>query len=152
MPITVKPGTTRVLTVEWVSPVRRRLAINTNLAMTVLKMYMGTGKVPARIKPILNKIIGARVRINNLNAEIGRIWRVRRTLTADQKRVRANIKLLKKVRGNRKLKARLLRSLGNTEAKLSKLTARYVKLDEERAGLRAKMRIWIGQISLDATR
>ena len=151
-PITVEPGTTRVLTVEWVSPIRRRLAINTQLAMTVLKMYMGTGKVPRRIKPILDKIIGARVRINNLNAEIGRIWRVRRTLEADQKRVRANLKLLRKVRGNKRLKARLVKSLGNLEARLSRLTARYVKLDEERAGLRAKMRIWIGQITLDATK
>lgn len=151
-PITVKPGTTRVLTVEWVSPVRRRLAINTHLAMTVLKMYIGTGKVPPRIKPILDKIIGARVRINNLSAEIGRIWRVRRTLEADQRRVRANLKLLRKVRGNARLKARLLKSLGNLEVRLSRLTARYVKLDEKRAGLRAKMRIWIGQITLDATR
>jgi len=151
-PITVPPGATRVLTVEWVSPVRRHLAINTNLAITVLKMYIGTGKVPARIKPILSKIIGARVRINDLNAEIARIWRVRRTLTADQTRIRANIKLLSKVRGNARLKARLLKSLGKAEAKLSELTARYVKLDEERATLQAKMRIWIGQISLDATR
>ncbi len=152
VPITVAPGATRVLTVEWVSPVTRRLAINTNLAMTVLKMYIGTGKVPARIKPILNKIIDARTRINNLNAEISRIWRVRRTLTADQSRVRANLKLLRKVRGNKRLKARLLKSLGQLEARLSGLTARYVKLDEQRAALRAKMRIWLGQITLDATR
>jgi hypothetical protein len=151
-PIKVAPGATRVLTVEWVSPVQRRLAINTSLAMTVLKMYIGTGKVPAQIKVVLDKIMGARTRINNLNAEIGRIWRVRRTLTADQKRVRANLKLLRKVRGNARLKKSLLKSLGKLESKLSQLTARYVKLDEQRAGLRAKMRIWIGQITLDATR
>jgi len=151
-PITVAPGATRVLTVEWVSPVQRSLAINTNLAMTVLKMYIGTGKVPARIKPILNKIIDARTRINSLKAEINRIWRVRRTLSADQKRIRANFKLLKKVRGNKRLKARLLKSLSQLEARLSGLTARYVKLDEQRAALHAKMRIWIGQITLDTKR
>ena len=52
-------------------------------------------------------------------------------LSAEQRRVRANIRLLAKVRGNKRLKARLLKSLGKLEERLSKATARYVKADEE---------------------
>ena len=64
--------------------------------------------------------------------------------------MRDNLDLLRKVRGNAALKAKLTRSLAALEGKLGKLTARQVQLDEERARLQGEMRVLIGQITLDA--
>jgi chromosome segregation ATPase len=77
---------------------------------------------------------------------------LRSELSSDQARVRKNIDLLRKVRGNARLRNSLMRSLASLEKKLSGLTAKLVKLDEEAARIRGTLQALIGQIKLDATK
>ena len=56
------------------------------------------------------------------------------------------------MRGNARLRNTLTRSLGSLEKKLSALTAKLVKLDEEAARIRGTLQALIGQIKLDATK
>jgi hypothetical protein len=149
VPVTVQPGKDATLTVEWTSPTRRWLAVDSSMATTVLKLFSSSGKVPRAIKPILDKILAAKGRIAEIDAELGRISRNKRELSSDQDRVRANLDLLRKVKGNAALRARLTRSLAKLEEQLGKLTSRYVKLDEERARLKGTIRALIGEISFD---
>jgi len=149
VPVTVASGKSAKLTIEWVSPSRRWLAVDTSMATTVLKLFSSSGKVPASIKPTIDKILAAKQRMAEIAGETARISRTKNELSSDQDRVRANLDLLRKVKGNAALRARLTRSLGALEDQLGKLTARYVKLDEEKARLEGTIRALIGEISFD---
>jgi hypothetical protein len=150
VPIKVPAKGKTELTIEWASPVRRYLSVDTSSATEVLKLYLGSAKVPATVRPALDKILKAKARLNVIAQERRRIKKLKRGLNEDQKRVRDNLSLLRKVKGNSSLKSRLMRTLSSLETKLNKLTGSTIKLDEEGAGLRAEIRVAIGQISLDA--
>jgi len=74
-----------------------------------------------------------------------------RVAEAHLTRIRSNLDLLRKVKGNAALRTRLTRNLAKLEERLNQLTASYVKLDEERARLRGTMQALIGEITLDAS-
>ena len=150
VPVTVAPGKSAKLTIEWVSPTRRWLAIDSSMATTVLKLFSSSGKIPAGLKPTIDKILAAKGRIAEIDGELGRISRQKSELSSDQDRVRANLDLLRKVKGNAALRARLTASLAKLEEQLSKLTSSYVKLDEEKARLEGTIRALIGEISFEA--
>lgn len=150
VPIEVPAGKTRTLKIEWVTPVKRWLAVDTSMAQTVLKLFASSGSVPDAIKPVLEQILGAQQRLSQIEQQLGRIERLKHELAADQDRVRENLDLLRKVKGNAELQGKLTRSLAELETKLSGLTAELVKLDEEKARLRGTLEALIGQIKLDA--
>ncbi|MBW2732746.1 MAG: hypothetical protein JRH20_10170 [Deltaproteobacteria bacterium] len=152
LPVKLAPKAKQKLVVEWVRPVKRRLAIDTSLALSVLKLYLGSGVVPQGVKAVVDKIVAAKNRIDAISQELSRLDGLRRRLSADQSRIRENIKILRRVKGNARLKSKLARNLSQLEDQLSKLTAKYVQRDQERADLRSKMRVWIGTITLDNTR
>ncbi len=149
VPVTVAAGKTEKVTAELVSPTKRWYGVDTSMATTVLKLYFGSGKVPATIRPTLEKVLKAKKRLGEINAETTRISRLKRELTGDVKRIRDNLNILRKVKGNAALRGRMTRNLSKLESKLSKLTARYVALDEERARVRGTMRALIGEIRVD---
>ena len=152
VPLSVEAGKTDKVTVEFVSPTKRWYGVDTSMATSVLRMYFGSGKVPASIRPTLDKVLKAKKRLNEIAAEVSRISRLKGELTSDVRRIRSNLDILRKVKGNSALRGRMTRNLSKLEAKLSKLTASYVKLDEERARLRGTMRALIGEIRLDNTK
>ncbi|MCK5801092.1 MAG: hypothetical protein KAI47_28085, partial [Deltaproteobacteria bacterium] len=151
VPVTIPAKKKAKLTIEWVNPVRRYLSIDSSLAITTLKMYLGSGSVPAAVRPTLSKIIAARAKINDLSVEISRLARLRSELRTEQDRVRKNLDLLRKVRGNGRLRAKVTKNLGKLSDQLAKLTGQYVKADQERSQRRRQMRALIGTITLDNT-
>ena len=152
VPLKVEAGKTNKITVELISPTKRWYGVDTSMATSVLKLYFGSGKVPASLRPSLEKVLKAKKRLDEISSEVRRISRLKRELTSDVTRIRANLNILRKVKGNAALRGRMTRNLGKLEAKLSKLTASYVKLDEEKARLRGTMRALIGEIRLDNTK
>jgi hypothetical protein len=150
VPVVVAPGQTARLEVEWQSPVRRDVAIDSTLATTLLRAFMASGQVPAHLRPQLGRIMSLKERLAQLELESARVGRLKSELGADQARVRQNLDLLRKVRGNAPLRAKLTASLARLEEELGKLTASYVKLDEERAQLVSQLRVLIGQVTLTA--
>ncbi len=149
VPVRVPAHGKRELVVEWSSPVRRWIGIDTSLAGTVLKLYLGQGEVPASVKPVLQKILAAKEKLEKAEAEQARISGLKSTLSEDQESVRRNLDLLRKSRGNEGLKATLTKSLASLEEQLSKLTARFVKLDEEKAALQSEMQALIGRVTVE---
>jgi hypothetical protein len=152
VPVTVAAGGTQELGIEWISPTRRWLAVDTSMATSVLKLFLGSGRVPASIKPTLDKILTAKRRLEEIRRETERISKLKSELSSDQSRIRSNLNLLRKVKGNAALRARLTRNLAKLEDRLTKLTSQYVKLDEERARLRGTMQALIGEITLDLSK
>jgi hypothetical protein len=151
LPVSIPARARRELKVEWIAPVRRWIAVDTSLAGSVLRLFLGKGEVPAAVKPTLEKVLAAKEKLDKVEAELTRIRNLKGELEEDQHRVRANLDLLRKVKGNDALKAKLTRNLATLEDQLSKQTALYVKLDEEKAALQAEMRTLIGQVSFEAS-
>ncbi len=150
VPVTIAAKKKAKLRIEWVSPVQRAISVDSSLALNVLKMYLGSGTaIPVSVKPMLEKILAAKGRIDTFSAELSRLSHLRSELRREQRRVRKNLDLLRKVKGNAKLRAKVARNLSKLEDQLAKLTGRYVKADEERSQLRRKVRAWIGTITLD---
>ena len=104
------------------------------------------GKPPSQDTPALS-----RAKINDLSVEISRLARLRSELRTEQDRVRKNLDLLRKVRGNGRLRAKVTKNLGKLSDQLAKLTGQYVKADQERSQRRRQMRALIGTITLDNT-
>ncbi len=150
LPVSIPARARRELKVEWIAPVRRWIAVDTSLAGSVLRLFLGKGEVPASVKPTLEKVLVAKEKLDKVEAELARIRNLKGELEEDQHRVRANLDLLRKVKGNDALKTKLTRNLASLEDQLSKQTALYVKLDEEKAALQAEMRTLIGQISFES--
>jgi hypothetical protein len=150
IPLELPAGAKRELEIEWMLPVRQQLAVDTSLATSVLRLFSTTGRVPASIKPVLARILALKERMDTLEVELGRQGGLKANLSDDQARVRANLDLLRKVKGNEALKARLTKSLASLEDQLGKITARYVKIDEEKGALLGEMRALVDSISLDA--
>ena len=148
VPVAIPAGAEKTLVVKWVSSVHRYLAVDSALATSVLKLYLGTAEVPAAIRSELNKILKAKGRIDEIAIERQRQARLRDTLSEEQERVRENLRLMRKVRGQAALKNKLAASLASLEGRLGKITAQYVKLDEQQAVLQREMRALIAAISL----
>lgn len=148
VPVTVAGGKTGKLKVEWVKKVVRRQGIDTSLSMSVLRIYMKSGKAPPAIAGKLAKVIEHKKRIDEIAREVRRLEKLHRDLSRDQQRVRKNLKLLGKTSGNTALRRELAAKLAAQERELGKHSAAVVRLSEERAGLTRQLNVLIRTVTL----
>ncbi len=148
IPVKVPANKEAKLKVELVSPAKRKLAIDSDLSETVLKLYLGSGEIPAEVKDGIEKVLKLKGEISKLEKDNRRYRKSRNDYERDQQRLRSNLDILRKTRGNKDLLRELVKKLAEYERKLGKLSADIVKNDEEVAGLKARMDILIRSISL----
>lgn len=134
--------------IEWVSPMKRHLAIDTDASTTVLKAYLGSGKAPESIAKVLAEILKLKARLNAIANEEHELTKQRETLENDGERLRANIDLLRKSAGNRDLMQSLIEKLAKLETDLGRGSSKLVKLSEERSELNGKMTVLISQVTV----
>lgn len=151
VPVTVSAQGTAELPVEWVRPTTRRVGIDTSLSTTVLQIYMNAGEAPRRIRKTIKEILDIKRQLNDLAEEAARLEKLHRAASADQARVRKNLKLLTKTKGNQALRNELTRKLAKQEQELGKLSGQLVRLSEQQAGLKNRMNALIRTISLDVS-
>lgn len=150
LPITVKPGEKTELVEEWTRPIQRRIAIDSSLATSVIKLYLDSGTIPAGVKKPLEQILSLKARMDEISAEESRLEKQRRSHNDDQYRVRQNLNLLRRTRGNKRLQDELVVKLADLERKLGQLSGKLVALSEEKASLTSTMKVLISGITLDA--
>ncbi|MBI2373117.1 MAG: hypothetical protein HYV07_03880 [Deltaproteobacteria bacterium] len=150
VPVDVAPGQKSKLVVEWVAPVVRQVGIGTDLSKSLLEMYLGSGKVPAEVARTLSEVLKIKARLVEVGRESQRVSEQHQKLSEDQARVRTNLDVLRKTKGNEELQRSLVRKLGELEDALSKLSGRLVALSEESASLDGKMSALIAEVSLVA--
>ncbi|MBN1607276.1 MAG: hypothetical protein JW940_11630 [Polyangiaceae bacterium] len=71
-------------------------------------------------------------------------------LSAEQNRVRKNLDLLRKSKGNDALRASLTRKLEGLDADLGKLSGSLVSLSEKDAELTSRMKVLIRSVTLES--
>ncbi len=148
VPVNVTAGGTEELKVDWVKPMVRSVAIDTNLSTTVLTLYLRNGKAPKDVQAKIDQILKIKVRIGEIDEDSGRFNKQHYDATRDQNRVRSNLNLLRKSPGNKALRSELTKKLAALEASLGKLSGKIVKLSEEKANLTRQMKTIIRQITI----
>jgi chromosome segregation ATPase len=116
----------------------------------VLKVYLGGGKAPAEVKEKLDRILEIKRKLAETDAETARLKKQHTDMSSDQERVRANLNLLRKTKGNRDLEQQLAKKLAELETELGTLSGKLVRLSEERATLEREMVAIIRTVSLEA--
>jgi hypothetical protein len=149
LPVTVKADSAKDLEAAWVKPVKRKVSIDTRLSTTLLKMVLEAGKAPPEVQKAIQEILKVKGRLVDLAEEARRIRRQHRDLSNDQRRIRDNLELLRKTKGNKPLMDSLVRKLVVLERDLGKLSGKLVKISEEEAELKAKMKVLIKGITLE---
>jgi hypothetical protein len=149
VPMKLAAGAKGTLDVVWQKPLVRQLAIDSDLSTTVLKMYMGSGKVPKEVASALGKVLEHKARLGEITQESGRLNQQHQALSGDQQRVRDNINLLRKTAGNAELQRSLVTRLAALEEQLGELSAKMVRLSEEQAQKQQKMNELISGITLE---
>ncbi len=150
-PVKAAPHSEGTLEVTWQQPIVRRIGIDTDLSTTVLKLYLGSGKIPKEIAGPINEILALKQKIVDNTHEYSRLKAQHDQLSADQDRVRENLNLLRKTAGNRALMDQLTEKLASLELDLGRLSGKLVRLSEENADLQRKMEATIRSVSLDNT-
>ncbi|MBT8491838.1 MAG: DUF4139 domain-containing protein [Deltaproteobacteria bacterium] len=148
VPVTVKAGGEAELVIEWVKPVERRVAIDSSMAKTVLKGYLASGNVPPGLRAQIDKILALKSELDDAGEEEARLRKQHNTLSADQKRIRMNLNLLRKTKGNKVLMNELVKKLAKIERDLGKLSGRMVRLSERQAAIRRQLKVLIRTITI----
>jgi hypothetical protein len=150
VPVRAEARSTGKIELEWVQPVVRRIGIDTDVSTSVLRIYLGSGKVPREIEAPIKELLQLKERLANNRNESQRLERTKQQQENDQARVRANIDTLRRTAGNQELLQSLSRKLADIDGELSTLSAKIVRLSEESAELERKMSQVIKGITLEA--
>jgi hypothetical protein len=148
VPMEISAGAKKDLKVEWFKPVVRRLAFDSELSNSLLKIYLGSGKVDPGVKKQLEGILQIKRDLKQVDEDNRRIRDQHRTLSTEQDRVRRNLDLLRKTTGNRGLRDRLAKKIESLESKLGKLSGELVKLSDKKAELRKNLDSAIRRITI----
>ncbi len=150
VPVAVPADGKAELLVEWVHPVTRTQRLNTSLSLSVLDIFMKSGKAPPEVAKKINEVLALKQKIDDNTRETRRVQKLHSTLSQDVERVRKNLKMLGKTKGNAALRRELESKLADLERELGKLSGQLVRLSEERAGLDNRLNVLIRTITLTA--
>lgn len=148
VPVTIPAAGEAKLVIEWVKPTERRVAIDSTMSKTLLKGYLATGKAPPGVRAQIEKILAIKSEIDELDTEAARLQKQHDTLSADQERVRKNLNLLRKTKGNAVLMDELVKKMASLEGELGQLSGRMVRLSEKKAGLERELKVLIQTITI----
>lgn len=150
LPIEVPASGNAELPLEWTKKLVRQVGIDTSVSTTVLRVYLEDGKAPPAVAAQLAKVLEIKGRMDDIDRENERIAKQHRELSAEQTRVRENLNLLRKTRGNDALQKTLVEKLAKLEEDLGKLSGKMVRFSDEKAGLTTQLHVIIRQITLSA--
>jgi hypothetical protein len=150
VPIDVPAGASAELEVLWQQPVTRTVAIDSSNATQLLQAYLSKGSAPPAVARVIEQLLGLQSQLAEHRREEARLHQQRSTLAGDADRVRENLNVLRRTRGNAALEAELAGKLATLERELGKLSGRLVQLSESSAEIEAKIAALIKDVSLEA--
>lgn len=150
VPVDVPAGKTAELAVQWQQPVTRTVAIDSANASQLLQAYLGKGSAPPAVARVIEQLLVLQGQLADYRKEEARLNKQRSTWASDADRVRENLNVLRRTRGNAALEGELAGKLATLERELGKLSGRLVQLSEASAEVEAKIKALIKDVSLEA--
>jgi hypothetical protein len=148
LPLDVPAGKSATLEVEWQQPVQRAVAIDSSNATELLRVYLGGGQAPPAVARVLQQALELQSNLADQRKEEARLRTQHAAWTADSARVRENLNVLRRTKGNAALEQELARKLATLERDLGLLSGRLVQLSETIAELEAKLKQLLSDVSL----
>jgi chromosome segregation ATPase len=128
------------------------VAIDSGSATELLQIYLSGGKTPPALERVLRELLEIKADLVEKRQEASRLDAQRASLSRDSERVRENLNVLRRTRGNADLEQQLARKLASLERELGVLSGRLVQLSEATAERETKLRALIRNVNLDATK
>jgi len=150
VPVVVPANGKAKLKIEWTHKIQRRERFDSQISMNLLDVYLESGKAPPAVARVLSQAIKLKGQMNDIDKEMARKRKLHSDLSHDQDRVRANLTMLGKTKGNADLRRQLEKKLAVQERDLGKLSGDLVRLSEQRADLDKKLTVLIRSINLTA--
>ncbi len=150
VPVVVPANGKAKLDIEWAHKIQRRERFDSQISMNLLDVYLESGKAPPAVARVLTQAIKLKGQMNDVNKEMARKRKLHDDLSRDQDRVRANLTMLGKTKGNADLRRQLEKKLADQEKDLGQLSGDLVRLSEQRADLDKKLTVLIRSINLSA--
>jgi len=148
LPLDVPAGKSATLEVEWQQPVQRAVAIDSSNASELLRVYLGGGQAPPAVARVLQQALELQSNLADQRKEEARLRTQHAAWTADSARVRENLNVLRRTKGNAALEQELARKLATLERDLGLLSGRLVQLSEGIAELETKLKQLLADVSL----
>jgi hypothetical protein len=126
VPAPVPAGGKAELTVEWVRKVERRERFNSQISLSLLDVYLRSGKAPPEVARKLGEAIKLKGQIDAVDKEAARKEKLHRDLSVDQERVREPQML--RDQGQRALRRELEAKMASQARDLGKLSGDLVQL------------------------
>jgi hypothetical protein len=126
----------------------RTLSFSSSLGMDSLKFYMTGDDVKPEVRKSLETFFAYRQRQGELKKKKNHLQEKYRNIERDQNRLRDNIELLRKTKGNKALLQKQIEKLMKLSNELSKISATIVKSDDEIADIEAKIGPLLEKINL----
>lgn len=151
IPATIAANDKSTMEVAWTTKNERVVGLDTSSGLTLLRVYVRGGKIPAQAKDAVDKVLAVKDELDQVSEEASRVRKLHDQLSRDQDRVRANLDTLRKTKGNQQLQANLASKLAAQEDELGKLSGKMVELSERDAELRAKLKELVKAVTFEPT-
>ncbi len=148
IPVSVPAKGKAQLEIKWTKRITRRVAIDTSVSTTLLRVFMKSGNAPPAVAKVLGEILEIKGKVVDLDTERRRLEKLHREHSRDQERVRNNLLLLTKTPGNAGLRGELTRKLAALEKQLGTVSGKLVQISEQKAELEKKMKVLIRGVTL----
>lgn len=138
-------GTTK-LDLTWEQKARRTTNIDTDMTAERLVLTLHNTKLPPEIDAALQHVLLLKQEADQTDRDIRHQNEVKASLENDQQRVRDNLDVLRKTKGNAQLQQSLAQKLSKLEQELGSVSGKLVELIEKRAELSKRMADLIGKL------
>jgi len=149
LPVEVPKTGSADLTVRFERPSKMRITIDSDLSTTVLKLYLGSSEIPEHLKKPVQELLGIKQEIGDLQDKRQALYKSKRQHENDQYRMRENLNMLRKTRGNKDLVQELAGKLIKLERKIGSLSGDIIRIDEKVVALKARLKVLIRNITLE---
>ena len=146
--VLVEPGKTAQLTVEAVHPEESEYAL-TNLDSDEVAVLVQQKRVTPAMQQAFERVLAQKNKVAALDSQIGQRRQESDQISADQNRIRENMKALKGSAEEKSLIQRYTKQLDSQEDRLLKLRAEITDLQKQRDSAQAELSLMIMDVNVD---
>ncbi len=148
VPHEIKPKTSDTWHVVLGAPLEKSVAVTSDLATTVLRLYLDSTAADPAIKPQIARILEIQKALTEIGAESGKLRDQQGDLEQEQNRIREDLYVLVEAKGSAKLQNELKQKLADVGDQLSKVTSRLVELRQKEAEQQTELRMILRSLTL----
>lgn len=139
VPAQVPASSTASLKLTWQQKAQRLTNVDTDMTAERLVLTLRNTQLPPAVAAALQQVLELKREADQADRDIQHQNQLKAALESDQERVRENLDVLRKTKGNAALQQNLAQKLAKLEQELGSVSGKLVQLSEKRAELSKRM-------------